>query len=388
MVGISYSANANLEVSSLELQNISGYGISCSGSGTRYFSGITAVTNIGGNYGIYSASMTSGSFTVTGNSRFTSCGVFCSASGAVPIQVTNIEIRNAKNHGLNTVSGSGTITIDRVNINGATGRGISVTSQNTVLIYNSDIRNCSNSGIYLSGSGNKEISNTTIYGNTTSYYGGGVYLTEGTLTMNSCTISSNTADGGDGGGVYFSSTGYFTMNGGTISDNIATGVYGGGVHIPNGTFIMRSGTISGNSLIPQRINGGNAFGGGVYAQENVIIEGGSIYGNSIVYNNLGSGDFAKNAFGGGICCIHGGNLTMSGGTIYGNTVINNNGGSAIGGGVATAHITKTGGTIYGNNGGGNSNTCVSPTNIYGHAVYQSTSNNRNTTLGPSDNLSW
>jgi hypothetical protein len=73
---------------------------------------------------------------------------------------------------------------------------------------------------------------------------GGVYVyPAGTFTMNSGTISGNTA--GAGGGVYVNS-GTFTMTGGIISGNTASsGV--GGVYVYNtATFTKTGGTVYGD----------------------------------------------------------------------------------------------------------------------------------------------
>jgi hypothetical protein len=292
-------------------------------------------------YGIYTASMTSGSFTLT-ESRFTSCGVTCSASGSgsVTIQVTDTEIRGGT-RGMNMFSDSGRVLIDRVTITGVSYDGISVSSNNTILINNSTIINCGGGGVYMYGSGNKEISGSTISGNT-SYNGGGLNVNGGTCTM----------------------------NGGTISGNVAS-YSGGGVYVgSNAIFIMRSGSrISGNSAV----NTGNCWGGGVSVMGTFRMEGGDIYGNSCT------------GYGGGVVAASEEGLStfiMSGGSIYGNTS------SLMGGGVYAYNCKtfyKIGGTIYGSDGGSNANRSG---NNYGHAAYKDNSNYKNNTLGPSDNLLW
>jgi parallel beta-helix repeat protein len=270
-------------------------------------------------YGIYTASMTSGSFTLT-ESRFTSCGVFCSASsGSATIQVTDTEIRGGT-YGMSMYSDSGRVLIDRVTITGVSSRGMYVSSNNTVLINNSTISNCG-FGVYMYGSGNQEIRGSTISGNT----GCGLEVSGGTCTMNGGTISNNTNDWS-----------------------------GGGVSIQNGTtFIMNGGTISGNSA------------------------------TSALYNGL---DLAE---GGGVMCWEGANFIMRGGTISGNSAAYKGGGVSL----RTGTITKTGGTIYGSDGGANANKCIRADG-WGRAVFKSISGYVSdyryvdTTLGPSDNLSW
>jgi hypothetical protein len=143
--------------------------------------------------------------------------------------------------------------------------------------------------------------NLTLTGGFRSYaYGGGVYVGAGGIfTMTGGTISYNSANMLNGGGVAVDGT--FTMTGGTISNNSVSGGGGGGVSITGGTFVMTGGTISNNSASG---TGGN--GGGV---------------------EVNTGDF-----------------TMTGGTISNNTASGAGGGVSVG---STANFTKTGGAIYG-----------------------------------------
>jgi hypothetical protein len=76
----------------------------------------------------------------------------------------------------------------------------------------------------------------TFTGGTASDGGGGVYIVNGSFTMNGGNITGNTATGKGGGGVYVAG-GAFTMNGGTISGNTATGS-GAGVYFSGGSFSM------------------------------------------------------------------------------------------------------------------------------------------------------
>jgi hypothetical protein len=194
------------------------------------------------------------------------------------------------------------------------------------LEYNITLRGWSNntSALVRVGSGGALVMNSgsKISGNTNTtynYYGGGVYVDDGTFTMSGGEISGNYASSTSysvGGGVYVSG-GVFTMSGGTISGNTA-GYYGGGVNVSGGVFTMSGGTISGNTA---------SYGGGVLVDSN-------------------------------------GTFTMGGGTISGNTAYN-------GGGVRIEVIGKftkqSGGIIYGSNGGSLKNTASSDS--YGHAVY-------------------
>jgi hypothetical protein len=144
--------------------------------------------------------------------------------------------------------------------------------------------------------------------------------------MNGGTISNNTSDNDDGGGVHVSGpttvSHKFTMNGGTISNN-----NGGGVLCDQrGTFTMNDGTISGNK---------GYLGGGVYVCSGdgpFTMYGGTISGNT---GTMGGGVYV-----GGWA----GKFTMYGGVISGNT-------GGYGGGVTIDGGTFliVSGTIYGSN---------------------------------------
>ncbi len=105
-------------------------------------------------------------------------------------------------------------------------------------------------------------------------YGGGVYVNGGTFTMESCTISGNTATNGSGGGVYVNG-GMFTMESG----------YCNSINIANSTFSF---------------SGGNC--------DSVIISGGTV---SISYGYIGSINITK-----GTVSISGGYFAQEFDTAY------------------------------------------------------------------------
>jgi hypothetical protein len=132
-----------------------------------------------------------------------------------------------------------------------------------------------NSGRLVMNMGSKIIGNSS-----SGYNGGGVYVENGTFTMNGGEISSNTSSN-IGGGVNVVN-GTFIMNGGKISGNTAKD-YGGGVSVSTkGTFTMKDGEISGNTATT---SGGGVFIAGSYNGSSVSygtfrMSGGVIYGNN------------------------------------------------------------------------------------------------------------
>jgi hypothetical protein len=134
------------------------------------------------------------------------------------------------------------------------------------------------------------------------------------------------------------------MNDGTITSNTNayTGSNvdyltrsGGGVYVYNGTFTMNGGEIYGNSVTNQYngIGANNrfknyAYGGGGYvtgANSTFTINGGTIRNNTITAQNTSDND--TNASGGGVY-MTGGTFTINEGKISSNTATAPNGGSS------------------------------------------------------------
>ena len=226
--------------------------------------------------------------------------------------------------------------------------------------------------------------------NTTDDIGGGVCVSDGatfTMVNPSAKISGNTAGFGGGLSVVGEST-TFTMHSGKITGNIAD-YQGGGVYVNSyaiftigATFTMQGGEISGNTAA--------ASGGGVFLQTpstTFTMQGGEISGNTADY-------------GGGVGVSYGPTFTMQGGEISKNTA------NYSGGGVyvdfdsyyGLSSFKKEGdplgspsGTIkgYGNdpvNGNAVKDSGGTPIPNQGHAVYVSSSQRKENTVGPYDEL--
>jgi hypothetical protein len=256
-------------------------------------------------------------------------------------------------------------------------------------------------GVYVY-SGTFIMSGGEIAGNTASAshnsYGGGVYVaSNGSFTMSGGEIAENTASAASttaassGGGVYVASNGSFTMNGGEIAGNTAYSYSyssysrGGGVYVYSGTFTMNGGEIAGNTADAASVDTdyhSTAHGGGVYVASGIFtMSGGKIAGNTTT-----AAASSSNSSGGGVYVAGGnyvsGTFTMSGGEIAGNTA------SSYGGGVYVSNegmftFTKSGGgTIY----GVNAEATIRNTANSGWAVYVSSSQKRDTTVGPDVDL--
>ena len=282
---------------------------------------------------------------------------------------------------------------------GATGRGVTVSSDSTFYMYSGAITgntttSAAGGGVYVQGKFNMyggEISQNTatdsygggvyvksafyMYGGTiggedvddgnTAHQGGGVYVSEGGFNMSGGTISNNKTitvpDGSlwaDGGGVYGNMTyAYINMTGGEISHNTAAR-YGGGVHTDGSKNQFK---MSGNAKISDNTA---EYGGGMFVcsknnelSENAIISGnkatksgGGIYMSTLAdwtasSLTMSGGEISQNIAGtdGGGIEVYGGGVTMTGGKISGNTAGTNGGGVD-----ASNRFTMSGGTISDN----------------------------------------
>ena len=154
-------------------------------------------------------------------------------------------------------------------------------------INHSVIQNNSASGIYAWNlSNNLKITNNSLSYNTTSLYGGGIYVDGNTAIISNNIISNNTAS-----------------------------AYGGGIAVSYNWDIPATATISQNT-----INGNTSYlGGGIYVGAGTVT-----ISNNIIIGNTASDDFGSNGYGGGIR-VQTGTATISNNIIYGNTSLGDEG---------------------------------------------------------------
>ena len=109
--------------------------------------------------------------------------------------------------------------------------GILVNSGGTAYLYGGTLEeNTAAASPAVTVSGELEISGTSILNNRATKWAGAMAVYSGTVTMNSGSISGNTAQDGNGGAIYVEGyeehPGSFVMNGGSITENAAA--YDGG----------------------------------------------------------------------------------------------------------------------------------------------------------------
>lgn len=179
--------------------------------------------------------------------------------------------------------------------NSGTETAVDSSGNGTVRINGGYITGGASSAISLQDDGvSATMDGGNIIGNTRAT-GGGVWINNGTFTMNGGSIMYNrgTANGEDcGGGVYLNSNHTFTMKGGTISHNSAVGD-GGGVNVW-GVFNMEGGSITEN--YSARNGGGVAFEGTSSKTRGFNMTGGFITDNVAVSNGGGVYNKANQPF--------------------------------------------------------------------------------------------
>jgi hypothetical protein len=284
------------------------------GAGNKAKSG-GGIFNYSGTATIDGSTLSANSVTVDGG------GVYNEGDG-----VLNEAVLNVQNGSVIGGSGAGNLA--------PRGGGIFNDTHSTVIVDGSTV---SANSATIEGGGiynyatlsvqNGSIVGTPGAGNT-AYQGGGIYSYSGTVTVDSSTISANSASSG-GGGIYNRGT-LDILNGSTIG-GIGAGnsaADGGGLeNLSTGTTIVDDSTISANAVVFD--------GGGVSNLGTLYIRNASTIGG------VGAGNTSEHT-GGGISNIFDGTVTVDGSTISANA-------AELGGGVynAATLIVQNGSTIGG-----------------------------------------
>ncbi|MFZ1597828.1 MAG: hypothetical protein WAW26_18430, partial [Anaerolineae bacterium] len=181
-------------------------------------------------------------------------------------------------------------------VDGDFGGGLEIDNQNTVTLRRTSVRyndSSSGGGIHMSASTVLNLEQQTlVYDNHAVYDdGGGIHCTGGAINIGDSVIGgfSNTASGGGGGlyldncTVYLNSTAWEVA---MILTNTAAG-NGGGIYAVNGSYINLRGS---NAAIAENSASGN--GGGVYlaGASDLYVDNGSISDNTAT--GLGGGVYA------------------------------------------------------------------------------------------------
>ncbi|GDY33413.1 hypothetical protein GTS_50460 [Gandjariella thermophila] len=227
----------------------------------------------GGGFLVLGGRLTTGSTTITANMATNVGGgisvePFGGVGGSATLNATTLSGNTAVSNGggLELVGGvvgtSATLNNSTVtdNSSGALGGGIRVaigsalTLNSTRVIRGTTLTgNIALQGGGISVVGSATLNSSTVSGNTASGAGaaGGGILNDGTLKLNSSTVTNNTANGTNarGGGIANSGTGTATLRSSPVSGNQALGMGadGGGVFNNGGTVTLISSPVTGNT---------------------------------------------------------------------------------------------------------------------------------------------
>jgi hypothetical protein len=246
-------------------------------------------------------------------------------SGTILLTTGELQITHAV-----TITGSGVdnLTVDgngtfRVFDNLASGVTI-----NDLTITNGSISG--NGGGILNEGGNSatlRLSDCTISGNSADF-GGGIFNSNGTLTVNNCTVSDNDA-GFSGGGIFNSAlegAATLVVTSSTISGNSANSNDGGGIFSGAGGTVqsVASLTVS-NSTVSGNAAAGN--GGAIANASDLINLSRATVSNSTLSDNSASGD-GGGIYNAGTALLQIGNTILDAGS--GENIFNSGGATSLG----------------------------------------------------------
>ncbi len=240
-------------------------------------------------------------------------------SGQHNVQVfrfTQIDAFNALN-AITVTAGNNTV------FNNGEGGGITMYYNNLAMngIVITDCDGYYGGAIHANNARGFTLDNSTISGNRSQYFGGGIYFpgTSATGTLAGIITNSTIADNSSarGGGIYVGANRSFQILKSTISGNSAT-ERGGGLNLEGALANVISCTISGNSA------GTGATGGGIYAKYDTFNKVGLVK----VFNSTIAGNSAPAGAGGGLRIddTSGFGVAQSYSSIY----ANNTGGAIVG----------------------------------------------------------
>ena len=239
-----------------------------------------------------------------------------------PITLSQGQIELKAGTGTTTINGGNQITVD----GGGVSRVFLVDSGAQVVLTGLIIQHA-NPGSTIGGGienlGTLTVNSVTLSHNTASY-GGGIFNYGGTLTVGNSTFTGNSASVSGGG---LDSSGTLTVTNTTFSTNSAS--YGGAIFNNYETMTLINVIISGNSAA--------IFGGGIGNYGSLTVTTSTISGNSAT---------GSSSQGGGIFNASTGTLTVNSSTLTGNSSISQGGGIFNQG-----TVTLSNSTIYANTSG-------------------------------------
>jgi hypothetical protein len=172
----------------------------------------------------------------------------------VTVDMNGHKLSGTDQHSVITVSGAHVVTVKNGTITG--GKGDKDGRLNSYI----------GGGINAAEGGTVTLDGCTVTGNTATA-GAGIFIKNGTLTTKNTDITANTAEV-NGGGISAAGT-TVTMNGGKLDSNKAA--HGGGIYANSGSTVSLA-TVSNNKAV-------NGNGGGMWIQNSTLSKAGTVTGN-------------------------------------------------------------------------------------------------------------
>jgi transcriptional regulator with XRE-family HTH domain len=228
-------------------------------------------------------------------------------SAGVSVSIAGLAFKDSKNLTASFIANDGTLSLTNSTISGNTspdfGGGIS--NFDTLTLTNSTVSDntaSSGGGGIENNTGTLILTNSTIVGNRVSKYGhtpgrgGGIENLDGKLTIvNSAIVDNRSTD--DGGGIF--SSGTLSITNCTVSGNTTSGNGGGIASSSTEGFPQRTLTLTNSTISDNTASGGTIHGGGIFnLGSRTAITFSTIYGNTA-------------ANGGGISSVNGGSQPFS-----------------------------------------------------------------------------
>jgi hypothetical protein len=295
------------------------------------------LTITGPGSGVLTINRTSGAFQILPISN---------ASGVIAVNLSGMTVSgavNATNGGAISDTNAAALTLTDVTIqNNSTsvlGGGIYVATAGTAVTLTNSTLQANTSGtttgggaIYFSSSGGLTMTGSSMLANRSAGSGAGVYVGTGTntyFTITQSTIANNSA-ATNGGGLRLPSGTSLQIDRSTLSGNTANSGQGGGVYfagtVGGGGFKVVNTTIANNMVAGATSSGGGiAFTGSMLGLANIV-------SSTITGNSAGSTSTTYGTGGGGIALITASTVTGAYSTIaMDNSIISGNSASAANG---------------------------------------------------------
>jgi hypothetical protein len=205
-----------------------------------------------------------------------------------------------------------------------------------------------NGRVFNIGGGSVELADLTITGGGSVWYGAGIYLGQGALTLANVVVTGNTASSdyqGYGGGIYAEGNTSLWLVNSTVKGNAAYSTvsgyegYGGGLYLYSASAYLRDSTIGGPAEADGNTVGSadtTGYGGGLYST-----------GASVVAENVTFSHNHSSHLGAGIA--NNGSLTLDGGAVTGNAADGDVYRAGYGGGIYNGYsLAMTGTSVSGN----------------------------------------